>query len=168
MSSGSRTGEEERVRSTPGPRLGRTSGWSFVFIAGAVLLAAGMVRGAPALGFIDLLTLIEVFDSEATASEGGRHLTVTGTFVCPEKAYNSQFQVEASVLQESTGAVFRGVTVGQCPNSTGTFTIEGPVQEGSPAFAEGRALACGLAATTHGAPINSVAQWCSFVSIVEE
>jgi len=134
-----------------------------------VLLTVGILHGTPALGFIDPLILIrEVFDSEATASEGGRHLTVTGTFVCPEKAHNSPFQGEASVLQEATGAVFRGVTVGQYPHSTGTFTIAGPVREGSPAFAEGRTLARGLAATSRRTSINSVTQWCACVSSVPE
>jgi hypothetical protein len=162
--------EEERARSTPGPRRGYARGRAGVLIVGAVvvMLAAGSLRGALAFGFIDPLKFGRNFDAQAITSEGGERLTVTGTFVCPEEVRNSQFQVEASVLQEATGAVFRDVTVGQCPNSTGTFTIEGPVNDGSPAFEAGRALACGLAATSRGAPINSVAQWCSFVSIVEE
>src|SRR5574341_2418252 len=141
---------------------------SFMLIAGAVLLAAGLLRGAPAFGVVGQnigLITDRNFDPEAIASEQGQRLTVTGAFVCPEAVRNSQFQIEASVLQQSTLAVFRGVTFGECRNSSGTFSIEGPVQEGSLPFEPGPALACGLAATGRGAPINSVSHWCAFVTI---
>jgi len=146
----------------------RRSTSSFILIAVVVILAAGLLRGSPAFGFIDPLKFIRNFDAQAIASEGGERLTVTGAFVCPEEVHNSQFQIEVSVLQPSTQAVFQGVTVGQCRDNSGTFTIEGPVKDGSPAFEAGSAQACGLAATTHGAPINSITHWCSFLSIVEE
>jgi hypothetical protein len=138
-------------------------------IAGAVvMLATGLLRGSPALGFIDPLSFVRDCDAQAIASEGGRHVTVTGTYVCPEVVRNAQFKIEVSVLQESTQAVFQGITSGQCRNSSGSFIIEGPVREGSAVFVTGSALACGLAVTSRRAPINSVTHWCAFVSIVEE
>jgi hypothetical protein len=142
-------------------------------LAGAVvvMLAASLLRGAPAFGFINLegdLITVRNFAPEVSASEQGQRLTVTGTFVCPEVVRKALFQIEASVLQFSTQAVFQGVTSGVCRNQAGPFTIAGPVQEGSPPFEPGPALACGLAATGRGAPINTVTHWCAFVQIVAE
>ena len=77
--SGNRTESEEEQVSVPRPRWGCNRGWSFVFIASTVLLAAGTLRGAPALGFIDPLSLIrQVFDSEATALQTDDKIVVAG------------------------------------------------------------------------------------------
>jgi hypothetical protein len=154
------------VGMTPSTRTRATL--TLAVLASSVVL---VLVSSPALGY---KIRWPDFARQGTLSADRLSVRVSGRLGCaPEEG---DWEIQATVTQEASGASAVGIAQGECLGGTQTFTTDVTAEEGGPfvgiAFQEGSALVCGLGTNRFGRSrrgasiITDSRIWCNFITLV--
>jgi len=127
----------------------------------AAVTLAGILASGPAVAKIAYNTINPV----ATLTDEGRHVVLTGPIQCDG---NQPADMRLTVTQRSTGAIAEGTGRIECTAGVQQWEVRAETQ-GKAKFAEGPAIAVGLAITTTGrGDADDAHQWRVEVIVAEE
>jgi len=130
-------------------------------LAVTVMVLAGFLAGGLAVARITYNTINPV----ATLTGDGRHVVLTGPIQCDG---NQPADLRLTVTQRSTGAIAEGTGRIECTPGVRQWEVRAATQ-GKARFAEGPAIAVGLAISSTGrGDADDAHQWRVEVIVVEE
>jgi hypothetical protein len=108
--------------------------------------------------------LLNTIDPLAVVSDDGRHLIVTGPFICDA---GERQHLRLTVTQRSTGAVAEGLTLDTCTGGLQQWEVEA-VTRGRERFEQGPATAVAIGRTTFRGATTDAHQWLVNITLVGE